>query len=166
MPVIQQKYLSKKISPVIENEIVEQYKKAEKRVLFLDYDGTLVNYQKSPRKAKPDEELYHILDTLSKNDNTTVVLITGRGKETFDQWFSTKDYTLIVEHGVWIKEPAKNWVNLQNGSLKDEWKDIVLPIVQFYTDRTPASLIEEKTHSISWHYRNTDPDLGISVLLS
>jgi trehalose 6-phosphate synthase/phosphatase len=162
MSVIQEKYLSKKITPAIENEIVGVYEKAEKRVLFLDYDGTLVNYEKSPRRAKPDEELYHILDALSNNDQTEVVLVTGRGKEVFDEWFSSKDYTLIVEHGVWLKQPGKNWMNLQNGSLNDEWKEIVLPVVQFYTDRTPASLIEEKTHSISWHYRNTDPDQGIS----
>lgn len=162
MSSIQDKYLSKKITPAIEDGIMASYRNAKNKVLFLDYDGTLVNYGSKPQKAKPDKELYQILDAFSRDNETRVVLVTGRGKDIFDEWFASKDYTLIVEHGVWFKEPDKKWINMDKGSLNSDWKELVLPVVQFYTDRTPASLIEVKTHSISWHYRNTDPDLGIS----
>lgn len=162
MPAVQDKYLSKRVTPIIEREIVTAYQQARQKVLFLDYDGTLVNFVKQPRKANPDEELYSILDLLANETNTHVVLVTGRGKTIFDKWFASKNYTLIAEHGVWIKEPSKKWENQAKNTPINEWKKLILPVVEFYTDRTPASLIEEKTHAISWHYRNTDPDLGIS----
>jgi trehalose 6-phosphate synthase/phosphatase len=159
---IQKKYLSKKVTLPVENEIISAYRSADRKILFLDYDGTLVNYEKLPEKARPDEELYEILDTLSEKDDTEIVLVTGRGKNTFGEWFSSKNYTLIAEHGVWLKELNKDWEKSDDGSLSNEWKELVLPVVQFYTDRTPASMIEEKNHSISWHYRNSDPDLASS----
>jgi trehalose 6-phosphate synthase/phosphatase len=165
MSVIKEKHLSKKINLPVENEIISVYRDAEKRILFLDYDGTLVNYEKNPQKAMPDEELYDILDTLSNKKETEIVLVTGRSKSTFDEWFSSKNYTLIAEHGIWLKEAHKDWVCLEELPHSDEWKELVLPVVQFYTDRTPASLIEEKNHSISWHYRNSDPDLANSRVM-
>ena len=35
-------------------------------------------------------------------------------------------------------------------------------MIQSYTDRTPASSFIEKSHSISWQYRDADPDLVVS----
>ena len=161
MPSIQEKYLSTKITPEVKHEIILAYNKAAKRVLFLDYDGTLVNIEKNLRQAEPDIELYEILDKLAKNENTNIVLVTGRDKATFEKWFSSRDYTLIAEHGFWVKEAGEEWVSLLNEPLNNEWKELVMPLIQFYRDRTPGTMIEEKTHSISWHYRNSDPDQGI-----
>jgi trehalose 6-phosphate synthase/phosphatase len=37
-------------------------------------------------------------------------------------------------------------------------------MLQVYTDRTPGSLLEEKSFSLVWHYRRADPDLvGLRV---
>ncbi|GAG62121.1 unnamed protein product, partial [marine sediment metagenome] len=45
------------------------------RILFLDYDGTLVGFHRIPESAVPDEELYGILDKLSADSKSKVVLI-------------------------------------------------------------------------------------------
>jgi len=165
MPSIQQKYLSKKVTNSIESQIITGFQNASRKVLFLDYDGTLVNIEKNPQKATPDNELYELLDKLSGRNDTEIVLVTGRGKEVFDKWFSQKEYTLIAEHGVWIKTPVGDWSNTKFSSLNNEWKKLVYPLIEFYTDRTPASLVEEKSQSITWHYRNADPDLGVSRVM-
>lgn len=160
MTILQERYLSRRItSDVIEN-MINTYKKARKRVLFLDYDGTLVDFERNPRKASPDEELYELLDSLSDMDGNEIVLLTGREKDTFDRWFSSRNYTMIAEHGYWMKKPGEKWIKPHNGALHNEWKEMILPIVEFYRDRTPGSIIEDKTNSISWHYRDTDPDQG------
>ncbi|MGC9343383.1 MAG: trehalose-phosphatase, partial [Bacteroidales bacterium] len=160
MSIIRDKYLSSKISPPVISNIINEYKKADRKVLFLDYDGTLVNYERNPRKAKPDKELYEILDQLSRHENNHVVLVTGRDKDTFNEWFSSRNYTLIAEHGAWMKEPDKEWVKTDNGKMNNEWKELMIPIMNFTRDRTPGSIVEEKSHSIAWHYRNSDPDQG------
>lgn len=152
------KYIAKKMNPSIEKRIKTNYDKAEKRILFLDYDGTLVGFKDKPVDAAPDNELYEMLDQLSANPKNEVVLISGRDKETFSKWFGNKNYTLIVEHGVWIKTPDENWKLIEQ--MKIDWKENIKPIFEFYVDRTPGSFIEEKNYSFVWHYRKTDPELG------
>ncbi|MCB2197587.1 MAG: bifunctional alpha,alpha-trehalose-phosphate synthase (UDP-forming)/trehalose-phosphatase [Bacteroidetes bacterium] len=152
------KYIAKKMNPSIEKKIKTNYDKAEKRILFLDYDGTLVGFKDKPVDAAPDKELYEILDQLSTNPRNEVVLISGRDKETFTKWFGNRNYTLIVEHGVWIKKPDENWRLIEQ--MKIDWKENIKPVFEFYVDRTPGSFIEEKNYSFVWHYRKADPELG------
>ncbi|MCK4344905.1 MAG: bifunctional alpha,alpha-trehalose-phosphate synthase (UDP-forming)/trehalose-phosphatase [Bacteroidales bacterium] len=155
---LREKYYAKKITDAIEEKIINDYKKAASRILFLDYDGTLVGFHRIPESAVPDEELYGILDKLSADSKNKVVLISGRDKVTFASWFGDKNYTLIVEHGMWTKEPECDWV--QTEQVNDEWKKIIHPTLEFYVDRTPGTFIEEKNYSLVWHHRKADPELG------
>jgi trehalose 6-phosphate synthase/phosphatase len=41
-----------------------------------------------------------------------------------------------------------------------EWRDKVLPLLRLVTERTPGSLVEEKTASLAWHYRMSEPVFG------
>ena len=41
-----------------------------------------------------------------------------------------------------------------------EWKGVIKPILELYSDRTPGSLVEEKDFSLVWHYRRSEPELG------
>jgi len=45
-------------------------------------------------------------------------------------------------------------------ALTNDWFEVILPVLERFTDRTPGSLIEEKAFSVAWHFRNTDPELG------
>lgn len=151
-------FISQKISENILGKIDAQYSKAKKRLLFLDYDGTLVGFHKDPQKASPDEELYALLDKLHNQKNTTLFLISGRDKQTFTQWFVPKKYNMIVEHGVWISRGGEEFKLLEK--VKGDWMEKIRPVLESFVDRTPGSFIEEKNYSMAWHYRNTDPDFG------
>jgi trehalose-phosphatase len=151
-------FVSQKISTDILNEIGQDYAKSKKRLLFLDYDGTLVGFHKDPQKATPDEELYQLLDGLQNQENTTLFLISGRDKQTFGRWFLPKKYNMIVEHGVWISKEGHEFKMLEQ--VKGEWMAKIRPVLDSFVDRTPGSFIEEKNYSLAWHYRNTDPDFG------
>ncbi len=159
MQEIQERQLVKRITAKIEEMIHEKYVKAQKRVFFLDYDGTLVNFVKNPDEAKPNQELYDIINKLNANPQNDVVIISGRNQESLGEWFKDLDVNMITEHGVWTKKIGDDWV--MNEPLQNEWKDAVRPGIQFYVDRTPGSFIEEKQYSLVWHYRKSDPDLGI-----
>ena len=138
--------------------LLEQYAEAQKRILFLDYDGTLVGFKKNPQHARPDEELYAILDALQDNPRNEVVIISGRDRATLEKWFIGRDYSLIVEHGVWMKVPGDEWKLID--VMKNEWKETIRPVMEVFVDRTPGSFIEEKNFSLVWHYRKADPELG------
>lgn len=149
---------SHKLSERLMDQVAHDFKVAKRRLLFLDYDGTLVGFHKRPHKASPDEELYALLDRLSEQENTDLYLISGRGKETFAKWFLPKKYNMIAEHGVWISQKGEEFKMLEN--VRKDWMEKIYPVLESFVDRTPGSFIEEKDFSLVWHYRNTDPDFG------
>ncbi|NHN25673.1 bifunctional alpha,alpha-trehalose-phosphate synthase (UDP-forming)/trehalose-phosphatase [Flavobacterium jejuense] len=140
-----------------ENEI-KKFKKAKNRLILLDYDGTLSSFKDNPKEASPDNELYELLDKISSQKNTTLSLISGRDKETFHNWFPNKKYTLITDHGVWLKKPEQEWEEL--AILKNEWMESILPVLENFADNTPGTFVEKKEYSLAWHYRKADPELA------
>ena len=140
-------------------ELSTKFKSSASRTLFLDYDGTLAAFKNKPEDAIPTPELYELLDELNANPKNDLVLITGRDKETFETWFGHKPYTLITEHGLWQRDKGeKDWKQLE--SVNNRWFEVIYPILERFTDRTPGSQIEIKNYSMAWHYRRVDPVLG------
>ena len=150
--------VSQKMNMPILESVLEKYRSAKRRLLFLDYDGTLTGFHKDPQKASPDDALYQILDGLHHQEGTTLFLISGRDKQTFTKWFLHKKYNMIVEHGVWISRGGEDFKLLEK--VKGDWMEKIMPVLESFVDRTPGSFIEEKNYSLAWHYRNTDPDFG------
>jgi trehalose 6-phosphate synthase/phosphatase len=157
---IQEYNLTRKINKKITDAILERYTKSTKRMIFLDYDGTLQGFFKDPQAAKPDKELYSIIRGLTSDKNNQVVIISGRDKETLSNWFKGKwRLGFIAEHGVWYREFNGEWKMME--AINKDWMEVIEPTLNFYVDRTPRSFIEEKNYSLVWHYRDADPDLGI-----
>lgn len=156
---IQEVNLTRKVNITRMRQIVLAYRESKKRILFLDYDGTLAWFKKDPEDAKPDQQLKGILTELTKDSDNTVVIISGRDKETLSRWFDSKwNIHFIAEHGVWLREPERDWHMMEQ--INNDWKEPVQPLLEYYVDQTPRTFIEHKNFSLVWHYRNADPDLG------
>ncbi len=136
--------------------LLEAYQKAEKRLLFLDYDGTLMGFQNDPKKVIPDEKLLNILEGLKADPKNKVVIISGRDRHTLEEWLGHLGLDMAAEHGVWIKR-RNEW---KTPDLKKDWKPDVRHVLEGLVERTPGSFIEEKEYSIAWHYRMIDKGLG------
>jgi trehalose 6-phosphate synthase/phosphatase len=142
----------------IRTEIKSTYDSSKKRLIFLDYDGTLVGFFSDPNDSKPDKELKKLLKVLSEDERNRVVVISGRGRETLAEWLKDYNIEIIAEHGVWIKERDKDFKTLT--TLNDSWKDPIQKVLDGYVDRTPGSFIEKKDYSLVWHYRKVETGLG------
>ena len=157
---LQQTNLTRKITDNRITGIISDYKIAKRRILFLDYDGTLAWFKKDPEDARPDKELYSIINALTSDTNNTLVIISGRDKETLTRWFKNmEEIHFIAEHGVWLKNPGGKWNMMEQ--VDNIWRDSVEPLLEYYVDQTPNTFIERKNFSLVWHYRKADPDLGI-----
>lgn len=154
----QQSMLARRMSMDMQSNIRNEYKRASKRAIFLDYDGTLVGFQPNIDMASPDQELYQLLKTLSADPLNHVVMISGRKHETLEEWLGHLQLDLIAEHGAWNKKYGEDWQMLPG--LTAQWKQDILPILDTYMDRTPGSFIEEKSYSLVWHYRKVETGLG------
>lgn len=139
-------------------KMLKEFSKSEKRVIFLDYDGTLTGFVSDPRDAKPDDELIEIMQKLAKESRNSVVVISGRDKDTLNEWMGKFNVDLIAEHGVWFRKHKEDWKTVV--AMKSNWKKEILPLLELYVDRTPGSFIEEKDFSLVWHYRKVETGLG------
>lgn len=154
----QQLLSTRMITANFKNALGKKYDTAQQRLIFLDYDGTLVNFTTDPLKALPGQELKELLKGLYSDPRNKVVIISGRKKETLEQWIGDMPIDIIAEHGAWFREDDRTWT-LANDLSKD-WKNEFHSLLKQFEMRTPGSFIEEKDYSLAWHYRKTDKDLG------
>jgi trehalose 6-phosphate synthase/phosphatase len=142
----------------IENgEMVKKFNKASNKMILLDYDGTLVNYELIPKNAKLSEQINEILIKLIDKPKVKIVIISGRAYQEIDKLLVHLPIDIVAEHGAMIKEDGvwKNQINID-----DTWKKGVIDIFNQVTFTCPESYIEEKKFSLAWHYRNTDQQSG------
>ena len=147
------------VNRTIENQITQRYQKARLRVIFLDYDGTLVPFSRYPETAVPDEQVLAQLRRLATDTKNTLVIVSGREREFLDKWFGDLPVDLIAEHGAFIRTPSAGWTSEVDAD--PAWKRRVLPVLQRYADRCTGAFIEEKALSMVWHYRNADPEIAL-----
>ncbi|HDS84106.1 MAG TPA: bifunctional alpha,alpha-trehalose-phosphate synthase (UDP-forming)/trehalose-phosphatase [Phycisphaerales bacterium] len=146
------------LTGAVRKKLLSEYSAAEQRLILLDYDGTLVSYVKQPEDAMPDTTLLGTLQSLLADQANTIIIISGRDRDTLTQWFGNLKMTLIAEHGAYMRDESGVW----NAQVKpdNEWKEIIRPMLELYVDRTPGAFIEEKTFSLVWHCRKSEPDLA------
>ncbi|KAJ2784728.1 Trehalose-6-P synthase/phosphatase complex synthase subunit [Coemansia javaensis] len=145
-----------------------RFAESSRRLLLLDYDGTLSPTRTIPEFARPSPKALSTLRRLSELPNTLVYVVSGRTREHMDRWFEGIDVGLVAEHGVFYRHPSTAGVAGDSGDWRclverpdPQWRGTVLPLFQHYTERTPGSFVEEKEVDIAWHYRNTDPEFGV-----
>ena len=156
---IQQKRMNVRfIHRAILREMHDQYHQVSQRFFFLDYDGTLVSYEKNPEYAILKDPVRELLRSLAGDSRNRVVIVSGREMEFLEKQFENIPVSLIAEHGYCIKEPGGIWQ--LHSQPNPSWKDLVRPILQEYLPRCNGSFIEEKSGSLAWHYRNAEPDFA------
>ncbi|MBN1765153.1 MAG: bifunctional alpha,alpha-trehalose-phosphate synthase (UDP-forming)/trehalose-phosphatase, partial [Sedimentisphaerales bacterium] len=139
---------------------IKPFVKACNIALFLDYDGTLTEIVKNPADAYPHDDLRVLFSRLEKQETIDTYIISGRNCADMDQWFSTYSFTLIAEHGYYFKYAGQTSWSLVDTKADLSWKPAIIRIFELFTASTPGSVIEEKTSSVVWHYRRSDPEFG------
>ena len=141
-------------------EVRKAYVKARRRLLILDYDGTLVPFASQPEQVAPSPVLFRLLSGLASEPGNCVALLSGRQAENLGRWFGAIDgLWLVAENGAELKSPGAPWEPLR-GQVSAEWKSKVMPILEHFVDRVPGSFIEEKKYSVVLHYRMAEPEFG------
>lgn len=132
-------------------EVEKKYAQAKNRLFLLDYDGTLTPIKPLPPLAKPTPALLRLLKQLADDPKNDVVIISGRDRQTLDEWLGHLPLEFAAEHGSLIREKGKDWKLLYKQS--GVWKAKIKHIVDELSNSIPGSLTDEKTTNIAWHYR-------------
>jgi trehalose 6-phosphate synthase/phosphatase len=141
------------------DHIVSAYKRTSRRAIFLDYDGTIVS-QSSINKT-PSPEVISVINALCNDTKNIVFIVSGRARDSLSDWFtSCKLLGLAAEHGYFLRWNSDSEWETSHFSADLDWKQIVLPVMQSYTEATDGSNIEIKESALVWHHQDADPDFG------
>jgi trehalose 6-phosphate synthase/phosphatase len=142
-----------RVSPAHVQKMRAQYAQAASRLLIIDYDGTLVPLRKQPEEAVPDDGVRAVLSRLGSDPRNTVVVCSGRDRDTLDLWLGDLPVRLAAEHGAFYKEGGV-WHGVSEEV--PDWNEDVLAVMTRITNQTMGSRIEKKRMTLVWHYRNCD----------
>lgn len=141
-------------------EIGPRFAAARNIALFLDYDGTLREFEFSPETAAPTEEVLNLLRRLANRAHIDTFILSGRRATDLDAWLGGFPFTLIAEHGFTFRRAGRREWELFSEAADLTWKDRVWEVLRHYEGNTPGSWVEEKRASLVWHYRQSDPEFG------
>lgn len=137
-----------------------KYNQANKRLILLDYDGTLMALKSRPKDAVPTPELLTLLQQLANDTLNKVVINSGRDHRTLEQWLGHLPITMAAEHGAFYKENG-NWTNrTKKYSLYNEVIErsmLVLKMMSYYNGAVLAALTTSLPETVggvrNWDYR-------------
>ncbi|XP_061356523.1 alpha,alpha-trehalose-phosphate synthase [UDP-forming] 5-like isoform X2 [Gastrolobium bilobum] len=139
--------------------IVSAYKRTKHRAILLDYDGTMV--QPGSISTTPNAEAVGILNSLCRDTNNCVFIVSGKERKTLNEWFSSCERLgIAAEHGYFVRTSYNaEWEACV--SVPDfDWKQIAEPVMQLYMETTDGSNIEAKESALVWNYEYADRDFG------
>jgi trehalose 6-phosphate synthase/phosphatase len=121
----------------------------------------LIPIKKWSKTSTPTKEILKYLKIMCQDPQNEVWINSGRDESTLSHWLGhIKNLGMSAEHGSFLRYPnTTKWINLTQ-HLDMTWKNAVLEIFTYYTERTTGSFIEHKRCSLTWHYRLADPEYG------
>ena len=148
-------------------QIETDYEKSNKRLLFLDYEGTLPSaYQNTEfvsKGAPPSTEILNLLKGLTADKRNKVFIVAGKGPDQLKEWFgSVKDLGLAAEHGFMYsvnRQGLDKWKKIIK-KYDNEWIKNCSDIISPYLERCEGSFLDVKESSIVWQYTDCDLELG------
>ncbi|KAB5551018.1 glycosyltransferase family 20 protein [Coniochaeta sp. 2T2.1] len=141
------------------NTLAQQYRKSERRLFILDYEGTLVSWGPVNQiiPVSPQRTL-DVLNDLLLDERNTVYVMSGRRPEELDRLFRrVPNLGLIAENGCFLKDcGSDSWTEMADGDQIRTWKESVRSILDYYLERTPGAGIEERRCSLIFHYKSAE----------
>lgn len=138
----------------------ERWRQSRQRHLFLDYDGTLREFEPTPEAAAPTPEVLQLLNALTQVSGVSTWVVSGRPPQVLEQWLGATGCGFVAEHGAFLRRPGEHEFKLMFRRPPETWRPLILEVMRRFADRVPGSHIEEKPLGVAWHYRQCDPVLS------
>eukprot|EP00560_Eucampia_antarctica_P002699 CAMPEP_0197834170 /NCGR_PEP_ID=MMETSP1437-20131217/21407_1 /TAXON_ID=49252 ORGANISM="Eucampia antarctica, Strain CCMP1452" /NCGR_SAMPLE_ID=MMETSP1437 /ASSEMBLY_ACC=CAM_ASM_001096 /LENGTH=1278 /DNA_ID=CAMNT_0043438661 /DNA_START=251 /DNA_END=4087 /DNA_ORIENTATION=- len=159
------------------NAVLRAYNRTKRRVIILDFNGTIV-IKEPPGKYlkrdilgtsgnKPPQSVIKALTALCADPKNTVFVVSGDAQENVENAVShIPGLGMAASNGACFVRPLKpgdterEWRYFDLGVDWEAVKRIVLPVLSKYTARTNGSFVKMTHSSIGWSYYSCDPEWG------
>ncbi|XP_028763778.1 alpha,alpha-trehalose-phosphate synthase [UDP-forming] 1 isoform X2 [Neltuma alba] len=147
---------------------IERYLQSTNRLLILGFNATLTEPvekkgdQIKEMELKVHPELKQSLTALCNDPNTTIVVLSGSGRNVLYNNFKEYNIWLAAENGMFLRPAKGEWMTTMPEHLNMEWVDSVKHVFEYFTERTPRSHfdLEERETSLVWNYKYADVEFG------
>ncbi|KAH9948505.1 glycosyltransferase family 20-domain-containing protein [Amylocystis lapponica] len=152
--------------------VLPRYRHSQKRLLLVDFEGTM--WQRDLRTIAsgvfdPPEEALRLLNRLADDPRNDVWLLSGLQVQGAMDSVAKKapKIGIVAENGCFLKTRdgrggESAWISMV-ANFNLTWKAPCLEILNYFTERTPGSFVEERAASVVWRFW-TDPEEPLSDL--
>ncbi|KAF2200033.1 hypothetical protein GQ43DRAFT_490188 [Delitschia confertaspora ATCC 74209] len=141
------------------SQLSARYKKANKRLFVLDYEGTLTSYGAVNNTVLTSpQKVIDVLNDLVADEKNHVYVMSGRTLEELELIFGrVPGLGLIAENGCFLREiNTDDWIEFTDSEKTANWMQAVGKILQYYVERVEGSWVEQKHSSIIFHLEKAD----------
>ncbi|KAJ3257181.1 hypothetical protein HK103_004879 [Boothiomyces macroporosus] len=134
-----------------------EYYKSNKRILFMDDEGTLTTPQVTNHFndfQKDKKQMFQLLTQLCKDEKNHVYLMSSRTRADLEEYLAIPRLGISAESGCFVRFPDRTHWETLHKEVDMTWRKKVMEV------RTPGSFIEEKEIGIAWHYGFADQKYG------
>jgi trehalose 6-phosphate synthase/phosphatase len=157
--------------------VMAAFSSSSRRVIILDFNGTIVIKQAVESFLKrdavgtalnaPPEAVCRSLEQLCADPKNTVFVVSGDNNENVEKAIGNiPRLGLAASNGSCFSPPmssgdlTRTWLALDLGVDWESVKKVALPIMSKFTARTNGSFIKLAHSSIGWSYYDCDPEFG------
>ena len=119
--------------------------------LFLDVDGTLIEFSDSPSPIRRDDALNRLLDDVSRALDGRLALISGRTIDNLDSLFAPRRFPAAGLHGLERRDASGDWQRLEVAA---DALDGARAAMHGFVARFPQARVEDKGIAVALHYRS------------
>lgn len=161
--------------------VVRQYRLSRKRLIVLDYGGTLYadsvetddisHYAVATnvsKRSRPADSIIALLQALCNDAKNIVYVLSGKQRRDLEESLGeVKGLGLASEAGFFFRRPdasvaqgdPSEWEML-NPNIDQSWREPCLKVMELYEERTHGVYIQRPDSAAVWQFRDADPDFA------
>jgi trehalose 6-phosphate phosphatase len=126
---------------------------------FIDFDGTLVDFARTPGEVEVSEDLRALLHAAHRAVHGALAIVSGRPLAELDQFLALPQLPMAGQHGLEWRDAFGCVARMPRLSLSPH----IVQAARHWVEAHPGALIEVKDFSVALHVRSV-PDLMAEAL--
>jgi trehalose 6-phosphate phosphatase len=136
-----------------ENELNAWVSATERLWLFLDYDGTLVEFTRTPDVIKPDLKVIELIKRLAARSRIRLAIISGRRLQDLQVLLPVQGIFIAGTYGIDVQTPEGERIQREDYALIRPYLERLKPQWEEIIDGHKGYYLEDKGWSLALHAR-------------
>jgi trehalose 6-phosphate phosphatase len=136
-----------------ENELNQWVSESERLYLFLDYDGTLVNFSRTPDIISPDAKVINLIKGLSNKSRIRLAIVSGRRLRDLQALLPVEGIYIAGTYGIELETPAGDRIQRADYSIIRPYLERLKPHWEEIVDGHKGFFLEDKGWALALHAR-------------